>query len=409
MDIRPIFSALRRHRLVMGMLILEIALTCAIVCNSVFLIMQNLQRMNLPSGIAEHQLVVVQMASIRDRPDADARAQANLASLRQIPGVRQVALVDKMPFMFSGNNSDIKLRPDQPQPSLSAGLYFGENLLSAFGARLIAGRMFHADEYLSLDRALRGLHDNNVRDLPRVAIVTRAMAQRLWPGQNALGKTFYIGKDIQMHVVGVLAQLARPNSLQRGVGFSWVVPIRMNADEGGYYVIRSAPRDRARVLADAVARLKQHNPGSIVMAQRSYDRMRAEYFSGDRAMAGTLIAVCLALLVITALGIGGLASFWVAQRRRTIGVRRALGATRGDILRYFQTENFLIVGFGIALGIVLAYGLSLLLMAHYELPRLPFSYLPAGALILWCVGQLAVLGPALRAAAVPPVVATRSV
>jgi putative ABC transport system permease protein len=111
---------------------------------------------------------------------------------------------------------------------------------------------------------------------------------------------------------------------------------------------------------------------------------------------------------LTALGIAGLASFWVAQRRRTIGVRRALGATRSDILQYFQTENFLLTTIGIALGMVLAYGMNLLLMQHYELPRLPLIYLSAGAIALWSIGQLAVLGPALRAAAVPPVVATRS-
>jgi putative ABC transport system permease protein len=58
---------------------------------------------------------------------------------------------------------------------------------------------------------------------------------------------------------------------------------------------------------------------------------------------------------------------------------------------------------------LLAYGLSLWLMAHYEMPRLPVSYLPIGAIVLWLIGQAAVLGPALRAAAVPPVVATRSV
>ena len=116
-----------------------------------------------------------------------------------------------------------------------------------------------------------------------------------------------------------------------------------------------------------------------------------------------------ALLLVTALGIIGLASFWVQQRRRQIGIRRALGATRGDILRYFQTENFLIVTGGIVLGMALAFGLNLMLMKLYELPRLPLYYLPIGALVLWGLGQLAVLAPALRAAAVPPVVATRSV
>ncbi|MDE2315690.1 MAG: hypothetical protein KGK06_04720, partial [Xanthomonadaceae bacterium] len=69
----------------------------------------------------------------------------------------------------------------------------------------------------------------------------------------------------------------------------------------------------------------------------------------------------------------------------------------------------LIVTFGIVLGLLLAFVLNQWLMRHYELPRLPLIYLPVGALALWVLGQLAVLGPALRAAGVPPVVATRSV
>ncbi len=125
-------------------------------------------------------------------------------------------------------------------------------------------------------------------------------------------------------------------------------------------------------------------------------------------MIGLLLAAAIGLLFVTALGIAGLASFWVQQRRRSIGIRRAIGATRGDIFRYVQTENFLIVSGGIVLGMLLAYALNLLLMSHYELPRLPFLYLPAGAVLLWLLGQGAVLGPALRAAAVPPVVATRA-
>ena len=125
-------------------------------------------------------------------------------------------------------------------------------------------------------------------------------------------------------------------------------------------------------------------------------------------MIGLLLAAAAGLLFVTALGIAGLASFWVQQRRRSIGIRRAIGATRGDILRYVQTENFLIVSGGIVLGMLLAYAVNLWLMTHYELPRLPFLYLPIGAVLLWLLGQGAVLGPALRAAAVPPVVATRA-
>ena len=409
MDILPILSTLRRHTLTAWLLILEIALTCAIVCNAVFLIQQRLQRMDMPSGIAEHELVQIQLADIGNRPDATARAETDLAALRQIPGVRQVALVRAVPFGTDGVNTDIRLKPQQQQRTLSASNYFGQNLLPTLGVKLVAGRDFQPDEYMRMDTATAALQSGDLKGLPQTVIITKAMAERLWPGHSALGKTIYFGNGIPFRVIGVLARLTRSDHLQAGAGYSMVMPITVTAADGAAYLIRCAPQDRARVLTAALARLKQIDPRRVVLEARTYDQVRREFFANDRAMAGILVGVIAALLIVTALGIVGLASFWVQQRRRMIGVRRALGATRANILHYFQTENFLLATLGIALGMLLAYGINLFLMLHYELPRLPAVYLPVGAVLLWVIGQLAVLGPALRAAAVPPVVATRSV
>jgi putative ABC transport system permease protein len=85
-----------------------------------------------------------------------------------------------------------------------------------------------------------------------------------------------------------------------------------------------------------------------------------------------------------------------------------VGATRGQILAYFRLENFLLTTAGVLIGMALALGVNLFLMKHYEMRLMPWYYLPAGAVTLWVLGQLAVWGPALRAAAVPPMVATRS-
>ena len=189
---------------------------------------------------------------------------------------------------------------------------------------------------------------------------------------------------------------------------SMIIPVRMAGGIGANYVLRTSPAERDRTIAAAVAALKAIKSNRVVIRKRTFDEVRGDFFRGDRAMAGLLASVCIALLIVTALGIVGLGSFWVAQRRRQIGVRRALGATRGNILHYFQTENFVLATIGIIVGMAMAYGINLFLMRQYELPRLPFLYLPVGALLLWLLGQLAVLGPALRAASVPPVVATRS-
>ncbi len=328
MDIRPILSTLHRHKITAWLLILEIALTCAIVCNAVFLIQQRLQRMDIPSGIAEHDLLQIKFAYIGDRPDAYAQAQTDLATLRQIAGVQAVALVNQLPLSgHAMSNSGIKLRSHQQQTSLEVASYYGQNLLATLGVRIIAGRDFHPEELVDLKTAMPALHSDDMKNLPHTVIVAEAVAARLWPGQSALGKTIYFGNDIAMQVVGVSAGLARPNMLQMGAQNSIVFPIRLTAAEGGSYVIRTTPLDREQVLKSALVALKRLDPNRVVLEQRTYDELRHGYFQDDRAMAGMLVGVIAALLLVTALGIAGLASFWVSQRRRTIGVRRALGAT----------------------------------------------------------------------------------
>jgi len=410
MDILPILSTLRRHKLTAWLLILEIALTCAIVCNAVFLIGQRLQRMDMPSGVAEHELLQIQVADVVKNGNPYARVQEDLAVLRQVPGVQSVAFSNQVPFGASSSNGNVLLDPNQPQRTLNATTYFGENLVSTMGTRLVAGRDLRPDDFVDVDTALKGLRNGDSKSLPHVTLITRTLAERLWPGQNPLGRLIYLTPTVGLRVVGVLASLVRPNAYDAATAqYTMVIPLRMGADKGMSYVIRTRPQDRARVLAASLAALKKADPQRVVTTQRTFDEVRRRFFRDDRAMAGMLVGVIAALLIVTALGIVGLASFWVAQRRRTIGVRRALGATRANILHYFQTENFVLATLGIALGMVLAYGINLFLMTHYELPRLPAVYFPVGAVALWLIGQLAVLGPALRAAAVPPVVATRSV
>lgn len=409
MDILPILSTLRRHKITALLVILEIALTCAIVCNAVFLISQRIDRIHMPSGIVEHELLQIQLANIGAKADEKARTAADMAAIRQIPGVTAVASVDQVPFGNSSNNSGIKIDPKQNKSTLNATNYFGENVAQTLGLQLVAGRFLQSDEYVDLEDAIKAYAagESNSKALPHSVVITQSMAERLWPGQQALGKELYMGSELPLTVVGIVKALVRPAIWDDSAAqYSMLIPIRVN---NGQYVIRTAPQDRDRVLKTALEKLKLINPNRVVLKKRTWDEVREKFFQNDRAMTGLLVGVCIALLVVTALGIVGLGSFWVAQRRRQIGVRRALGATRRHILHYFQTENFLLATIGIAVGMVLAYGINLFLMTHYELPRLPAIYFPVGAVLLWLIGQAAVLGPAMRAAAVPPVVATRSV
>ena len=409
MELRPILSTLLRHKTAAALIVLEIALSCAIICNALFLIGQRVDRLNLTSGVAENEVVRVQLTGIGKDTDADALTRSDLALLRGLPGVKAASVTNQVPFVNSSWNTSINMAKDQKQPTMNATVYMGdEQFLDALGLKLVAGRNFSADEFI--EWSALDAPSSNV-SIPSV-IITRSVADKLFPGQSALGKSFYSWGENPMRVVGVVDHLVRPSEQGGAVEheYSMIFPIHVPFSLGGNYLLRTDPARRDEVLKAAVSALVKNGPNRIILDDntKTMEQLRAEYYRQDRAMVWMLVAVIVALLVVTALGIVGLASFWVQQRTKQIGVRRALGATRGQILRYFQTENILLATIGIVLGMLLAYAINQLLMGKYELPRLPLFYLPVGAALLWLLGQIAVYGPARKAASVPPAVATRS-
>ncbi len=409
MELRPILSTLRRHKTAASLIVLEIALSCAIICNALFLISGRLEAINRISGFDETHIVRVQLGGIGTDDNAGALTQTDLASLRTLPGVKNATVTNQVPFNNSSWNSSVNLTKDQTHQNLNATVYMGDvQFLDTMGLKLVAGRDFTADDIVTWEDMDKP--DSKVQ--PHAAILTKATADKLWPGENPIGKQYYSWGEEPTRVVGIVEHMVRPNN-NGGFGefeYAQLLPVRVPYTVGGNYVIRIDDAGQRQDTLDAAEKMLLKNANNrLIVEKKTMSEMRDEFFRGDRAMAWMLGSVCIALLIVTALGIVGLASFWVQQRTRQIGVRRALGATKGQILRYFQTENFLLATLGIFLGMVLAFGINQLLMGKYELPRLPLMYLPVGAVVLWLLGQISVFGPARKAAAVPPAVATRSV
>ncbi|MGE0868964.1 MAG: ABC transporter permease [Kofleriaceae bacterium] len=409
MQLLPIISTLRRHRTAATLIVLEIAFTCAIVCNAIFVIRHRLARMDRPSGVAEAEIVNVQLTGIGQRTDAGAVTEQDLVALRAIPGVKSVAVTNMIPLGGSSWNSGVSTNADDPEPSMNVATYMGSpDLLETLGAKLIAGRDFLPEEYVSIDDA------ESKKVSVASVIITKGVADRVFPGINPLGQKLYVWSAQPQVVVGVVDVLARPNDFsarnpKADPAYALMLPVNLSFNYGGHYLLRVDPARQAEVLGAVDATLNKVDPNRIILHRKTFTEIRHDYFRQDRAMAWLLVGVSIALLIITALGVVGLASFWVQQRTRQIGIRRALGATRGDILRYFQLENFILATLGIVIGMALAYAINLWLMDTYHVPRLPAELLPIGAVLLWGLGQIAVLGPAVRAAAIPPALATRSV
>ena len=398
-DIRHVAAALRRHRMATMLIGLQIALACAVLCNALFLLNNRLQLMSMASGVDEQRLVVVSLQGTGNDLGRDTLLRIKQA-LRGMAGVESVSMANAVPFTPQAGENGFRSVVEDPRYNQQGHFYVADNdFIRTMGLHLVEGRWLGSDEA-----------SNSTSFLPASPsiLMSRSYAQRIWPGQPSLGQVLF-ADGVQRRVVGLIDDLARPDPEPLTLDNTLVLT---GADIlGQVLVLRTDPPSRDRVLRQALDAVAQVAPDVVVDQTYSgtFSELRDRYFASNRAMAGMLCGIIAAMLLVTALGIVGLASFWVQQRRRQIGIRRAIGARRSDILSYFQTENFLIVSGGIALGMVMAFALNIALMKLYEVPRLPLAYLPWGAVVLWIIGQLAVLGPALRAARVPPVLATRSV
>jgi putative ABC transport system permease protein len=331
--------------------------------------------------------------------------RADLATLRQVPGVLDVAACDSMPLQGAVWSAGLRRTQEQQQATTQAALYYGdEHMLPTLGLRLVAGRNFTAAEI--------GHHTVRSTEASPVAIVTRSVADALFPGGDALGKTIYL--DVRPStIVGIVDRLQTPTIAEWGSSWAYhsiLLPVRLDGSTASY-ALRTRPGDEPGVMKAARDALFAANPMREMpdtWGVQSMREIRGKAYRGDRGTVMLLATVCLILLGVTAAGIVGLTSFWVGQRQRQIGIRRALGARRIDILRYFQAENLLMASVGVVLGALFALGLNLWLMLHVAAPRIPLIYVLSGAAALLLIGQAAVFVPARRASRLPPIAATRS-
>ncbi|WP_158752938.1 ABC transporter permease [Dyella sp. S184] len=418
MTLHPILAALRKHKAGVVLISLQIALTLAIVCNAVFIIGQRVERVNRPTGLDENDLFLVTQqwvgAPSSDDPAGveklDVMQKEDLAALRNLPDVASVAPSNSVPLLNSSWTGSVSIKPGQQLGDKSGtrtAYYFTDDqVLPTLGLHLVAGRAFTA-----ADVQHQGARDQ--RDRP-VIIVSQALADKLFPQGSAVGKVIYSdGSSAPSTIIGVVARLQTPSTGSWGNDFAWystLVPTRLDSNFTRY-VVRAKPGRRDAAMSAVPAALYAVNPMRVLDADdsvKSFADIRTSAYRADVGMAILMGVVCLILLCVTAAGIVGLTSFWVGQRHRQIGVRRALGARKIDILHYFQIENLLIAGVGVALGVLLAVGLNMWLMTHYEMTRIPLVYVVIGVLAMLAIGQAAVFVPARRASNVPPVVATRS-
>lgn len=315
---------------------------------------------------------------------------------RTTPGVVSASLASSVPLTGSTSRTafmveDARAYREERRPE--ANLFaVAPEFFETLGASVLRGR-----------RLERGDRENTLK----VSLVDETLAGRYWPGADPVGKTLWLDTPeglLETEIVGVVGGLR--TRLQARPGPTIFVPLAQRPKRSLDLLVRTAA-DPAPVVADLGRRLSQ---GGVLTS----DALRLEehsnrWLAGRRFLTSLLGVLGVAALALASLGVYGVTAYSAKQRSHEIGVRVALGARRSDILQMFLWEGALIVGAGLALGLVLTLiAMRFLRLVLYEVSPFDGTFLVLASLLLAAVSMLAMLLPARTAAATDPAVAFRS-
>ena len=403
MGLRPILSALMRNGAGAILVAIQIALTLAIVVNAVFVTEQRVTKIGRDSGMDDQNIFAVPVTSFEKNHDFFAMVRNDLAILRGMPGIVDAAPTTQIPLSGGGSSTQFYSLPDKKGEKSPVAYYnTDDHGVKTLGVKLADGKNFTSNDVEYRPKDAQGL--------PGTAVVTRAFAEALFPREkeHLVGKTFYDDQSKPTVIAGVMEQM-------HGAWVGWdkldrvmLAPL-VGPGPGIRYLIRTEPGRLDATMSAVEVALRKRDPNRVVGKLRTMQNFKQSSYSGDSLMAVTLAVVTALVLIFSALGIFGLATFNVNTRTRQIGTRRAVGARKRDIVSYFMAENWMVTTLGVVVGCGLALAVGFWLSNQFQLPRLDLYYLVGGVIGLWALGQLAAWQPALRAAKVSPATATRNV
>jgi len=401
----PLLCALRRNPAGAVLIALQTGITLAILVNATAIVAHAIRTMQRPTGLDTRDTFVMQVAGLSKHFNVYGRSSENLAYLQHLPGVVAASVIFGIPLTNNGDAGSVGRSPGlQGSTVTSAYLPVDRQGLRALGVPLVAGRDFRVGEIRVPSRA---------HPQPRigVVIVTQALAHALFAHQSALGQSIYMmGGHTPATIVGITGNFMGPQLLGAAGAYDTVLVPEIVTQYALYdLLVRTQPGKRLAVLRAAQRHIGAADPNAVIGMTLTLTRAKRLLYSGRRNLAIFLALLAVVMLALCSLGIFGLGTFNVTTRTRQIGIRRALGARRRDIVALFLAENAITTSAGAIFGCLLALGIGQWLTAYDGLARLDPWYLLSGVAVLALISTLAAWQPARRAARIPPSVATRTV
>jgi predicted permease len=376
----------------------EIALAVALSVGATLLVRTFRNIVNADTGFSSQGVVT---AAITPSAADAARLDEALVELSALPGAEGAAYTTRLPLSWGSNSGPVR-RPTDPAgpewPAMAGFRMVSPGYFETLRHPVLRGRSFTAG-----DRA----------GAAKVAIITPGIAEKLWPGEDAVGKTIgtnYLW-DQWLSVVGVVAE-ASSWSMPRGAQNEIFVPIAQHVEalggQGQLVAVMRTSLPEASAMPAAREALKRVLPNSPAQLGTMEDRIASS--AADRRFAMVALTAFAAIaLLLAAIGIHGVIWYIVTTRVQELGVRMALGATPGAILSGVLGGAAAVAGIGVVLGAVTAMaGGRFLESTLYGVSRLdPGAYLASAGVVVLAVLVGAWI-PARRASRVDPMVAMRS-
>jgi putative ABC transport system permease protein len=400
-------SGAGRQRFRRALVITEMALAVVLLVGAGLMLrsLWALQRVPLgldPSGVLTMR-IALPAAGYATPEQVVAFYQRLLERVRTLPGVRMAGAVRSLPLGSTIGDSGLLVEGYVPPPGTNAKgdwQIATDGYLEAAGEQVLRGRAFNAAD---------------TSDSMPVALINEEMARIYWPGRDPIGGRIRLGGSTRpmVTVVGIVRNV-RHNGITGGIKEKFYVPHTQWHKSVGYairgmtLVIKSAG-DPSSLTGPVRAVIRELDPGLPVADVRTLDDVVAATMSTPR-FTGVLLGAFAALaLVLSAIGIYGVLAYVVSRRTREIGIRVAIGAGRGQVLRMVLGNGLALAFAGVAIGIAVAALASRLMrtLLYGVTPGDPLTYL-AVAVGLSLVAVAASLVPAWRATRVDPVVALKT-
>jgi predicted permease len=405
-------SSRRHNRLRSSLVVAEVALALVLVAGAALLIRTFIGLSNTQPGIDPHNVLTMATSLTSNAYSSNAKIDAfTIDALRRIeglPGVEAAATTVLLPAMGFGMDLPFVI-PGKTPPK-------GQDYNGDEQYRYIAGRYFQAFR-IPLLRGRQFTETDTGNSAP-VVIVNQYMAKKYWPNQDPIGQVMTIGAglgpqfaDQPRQVVGVVATVKEAGVSQGEVGVMYlpqsqvpqgltdlarqIIPLSWAVRAHGDPMALRLAIQRQIQAVDATMTLSHVRPMEEVLA--------ATVARQDFNMLLLSIFAAIALL-LAAIGIYGVMSYSVEQRTQEIGIRMALGSSRGDVMKLLLGHGLKLAGMGVAIGLALAYGLTRFLASLLFNVKANDPWTLGGvAAILGAVALIATFIPARRAAATNPV------